>query len=47
METPGGWNLIGRTPRLLFDPQRAGDEGNSEAAFLLRAGDRVQFVAST
>jgi len=36
LETPGGWNLIGRTPRVLFDPAR------SEPA-LLRAGDQVVF----
>ena len=36
LETPGGWNLIGRTPRVLFDPARA------EPA-LLRAGDCVVF----
>lgn len=35
-ETPGGWNLIGRTGEKLFDVARA------EPA-LLRAGDRVQF----
>lgn len=35
--TPGGWNLIGRTPLALFDLGRA------EPA-LLRAGDRVAFV---
>lgn len=35
--TPGGWNLIGRTPLALFDPARA------EPA-LLQAGDRVVFV---
>jgi KipI family sensor histidine kinase inhibitor len=38
LETPGGWNLIGRTPVALFDPARA------EPA-LLRAGDRVRFRA--
>lgn len=38
LETPGGWNLIGRTPVTLFDPARA------EPA-LLRAGDRVRFRA--
>ncbi len=37
-ESPGGWNLIGRTPLRLFDPLRA------EPA-LLRAGDRVKFHA--
>ncbi|MGM0984214.1 MAG: 5-oxoprolinase subunit PxpB [Pseudomonadota bacterium] len=35
--TPGGWNLIGRTPAVLFDRDR---EGFS----LLRVGDRVRFV---
>lgn len=35
--TPGGWNLIGRTPSVLFDRDR---EGFS----LLRVGDRVRFV---
>lgn len=36
LATPGGWNLIGRTPLSLFDPTRA-------APTLLRAGDRVVF----
>lgn len=36
LETPGGWNLIGRTPARLFDVARA-------EAGLLRAGDRVAF----
>jgi len=36
LETPGGWNLIGRTPRVLFDPARP------EPA-LLRVGDQVVF----
>jgi KipI family sensor histidine kinase inhibitor len=40
LETPGGWNLIGRTPLALFDPAR------SEPC-LLRAGDRVRFRAIT
>jgi KipI family sensor histidine kinase inhibitor len=38
LETPGGWNLIGRTPRRLFDASRA------EPA-LLGAGDHVRFRA--
>jgi KipI family sensor histidine kinase inhibitor len=38
LESPGGWNLIGRTPRRLFDAAR------TEPA-LLRAGDRVRFRA--
>jgi inhibitor of KinA len=35
-ETPGGWQLIGRTPLRMFDPAR------TEAA-LLKAGDKVRF----
>jgi len=35
-ETPGGWNLIGRTPLKPFDPDR-------NPPFLLKAGDSVKF----
>ncbi|MFP2768876.1 5-oxoprolinase subunit PxpB [Oceanisphaera sp. KMM 10153] len=35
--TPGGWNLLGRTPTRLFDP-------TSRQLSLLRAGDRVRFA---
>jgi inhibitor of KinA len=38
IETPGGWQLIGRTPLRLFRPER--DEPS-----LLRTGDRVRFHA--
>jgi len=34
--SPGGWQLIGRTPARLFTPER-------EEPTLLRAGDRVRF----
>ncbi|MGM0837089.1 MAG: 5-oxoprolinase subunit PxpB [Bacillota bacterium] len=37
VDSPGGWNLIGRTPIPLFLP----DETDS---FLLQAGDKVQFL---
>lgn len=37
LETPGGWNLIGRTPLVLFDPHR-------EPPALLMPGDRVRFI---
>ena len=40
VRSPGGWNIIGRTPLRLFDPQQ-----NPPA--LLRAGDRVRFRAIT
>jgi inhibitor of KinA len=40
LRSPGGWNLIGRTPLKLFDPTK-----NPPA--LLRAGDRVRFRAIT
>ena len=38
LRSPGGWNLIGRTPLHLFDPEK------TPPAFL-RAGDRVRFRA--
>ncbi|MDD5199847.1 MAG: 5-oxoprolinase subunit PxpB [Terrimicrobiaceae bacterium] len=42
VESPGGWQWIGRTDVRLFDPSRR--EPSDEAMFLLRAGDRVKFV---
>jgi KipI family sensor histidine kinase inhibitor len=36
IESPGGWQLIGRTPLKIFDPQRADP-------FLIKAGDRLKF----
>jgi inhibitor of KinA len=36
METPGGWQVIGRTPVKPYDPERADP-------FLMKAGDAVQF----
>jgi KipI family sensor histidine kinase inhibitor len=36
-ETPGGWNLIGRTPMKLFDPL-------AEPPCRLQAGDQIRFV---
>ena len=40
LRSPGGWNLIGRTPLLLFDPTKS-------PPTLLQAGDRVRFRAIT
>jgi inhibitor of KinA len=40
VKSPGGWNIIGRTPLRLFDPHK-------DAPALLRAGDRVHFRAIT
>lgn len=37
LESPGGWQIIGRTPLAIFDSER-------EPLFLLTAGDRVRFV---
>lgn len=34
--TPGGWNIVGRTPARPFDPDR-------DEPFLFRPGDRVRF----
>lgn len=39
-DSPGGWNLVGRTPARVFDPDRA-------APALLAPGDLVRFVATT
>ena len=38
LETPGGWRIIGRTERTLFDPHR-------DCPFILHAGDQVKFEA--
>ena len=40
IETPGGWNLIGRTPLRVFTPE-------VDPPSLLRAGDAVRFVPIT
>jgi inhibitor of KinA len=37
LESPGGWQLIGRTDTVLFDPHR-------DPPSLLKIGDRVRFV---
>jgi len=37
--SPGGWNLVGRTPALLFDPK------NEDRPALLAPGDRVRWKA--
>ncbi|WP_288132548.1 5-oxoprolinase subunit PxpB [Microbulbifer sp.] len=37
-QTPGGWQIIGRTPLALFRPQR-------DPAFIARPLDRIRFVA--
>ena len=38
VKSPGGWNIIGRTPLRLFDPEQ-------NPPGLLRTGDRVRFRA--
>src|SRR5437016_10580597 len=40
IKSPGGWNVIGRTPLKLFDPKQ-------NPPVLLRAGDRVRFRSIT
>lgn len=40
IESPGGWQLIGRTPLKIFDPERPDP-------FLLKAGDLVKFKPIT
>jgi len=40
LATPGGWRIIGRTPRCLFDPDRS-------PPALLQMGDRITFRSIT
>lgn len=40
VESPGGWNIIGRTPARLFDPGR-------DNPVLLRAGQHIRFFPVT
>jgi inhibitor of KinA len=49
VDSPGGWNIIGRTTAKLFDRTRVrrGDGVRPEEMFLLKAGDRVRFVPRT
>jgi inhibitor of KinA len=37
IQSPGGWQIIGRTPLNLFDP-------NCKNPFLYKAGDKIKFV---
>ena len=40
LDSPGGWQIIGRTPLKLFDTSR-------EDLFLMEAGDRIKFIPSS
>ena len=40
ISSPGGWNIIGRTPLRLFSPEK-------EDPTLLRMGDKIKFVSIT
>ena len=44
VNSPGGWNLIGRTDVKIFDALRGPPAGPEAAMFFLQAGDRVQFI---
>jgi inhibitor of KinA len=37
IDSPGGWQIIGRTPLTLFAPDR-------EKPFLYQAGDKIKFT---
>jgi inhibitor of KinA len=37
LDSPGGWNIIGRTPVKLFDPAK-------EVPFLIEPGDYIRFI---
>ncbi|MEX1056618.1 MAG: carboxyltransferase domain-containing protein, partial [Natronospirillum sp.] len=38
LKSPGGWQIIGRSPARMFDPS-----GNLQHASLLQVGDQVRF----
>ena len=40
LESPGGWNIIGRTPAKAFNKE-------SEKPFLLNTGDKIKFIPVT
>ena len=40
LDSPGGWQIIGRTPLKLFDKTR-------QASFLMEAGDTLRFIPSS
>jgi KipI family sensor histidine kinase inhibitor len=46
VDSPGGWNIIGHTPRKLFDPAAATGDKQSEQAFLLKPGTCVRFAVT-
>jgi inhibitor of KinA len=51
LASPGGWQIIGRTPLILFDaapsksPPPVGGETSEDSFCLLHPGDRVQFIS--
>jgi allophanate hydrolase subunit 1 len=40
LQSPGGWNILGRTPQAMFDSSLSENQ-----ASLLSVGDRVRFVS--
>jgi len=40
LDSPGGWQIIGRTPHKMFDKNR-------EKPFLVKAGDKIKFIPSS
>ena len=40
LDSPGGWQIIGRTPHKMFDTNR-------EKPFLVKAGDKIKFIPSS
>jgi inhibitor of KinA len=46
LASPGGWQIIGRTPLKLFEAARPiGGEATVDAVCLLHPGDKVQFIS--
>ena len=40
-ETPGGWNILGNTPKVIFDPS------NQKKPNLINPGDTIKFYRIT
>ncbi|NOT50065.1 MAG: 5-oxoprolinase subunit PxpB [Chitinophagaceae bacterium] len=51
LSSPGGWQIIGRTPLKLFEasfnPSEGGTSADHERLTLLKAGDKIQFYSIT
>jgi len=45
LDSPGGWNIVGRTPLQLFNPGASFDTDHGALSVLFQPGDEVKFYA--